>query len=246
MKSRALFLGVALLLASSATLAVFLYVNGVKEEAGVGGGGSVSVIVSDRDIPAGTNLDELMAEGAFTAMRVPEDAQVRGAIGDLSALKGRVTSAPVLKGEQITSARLQGGDQALPGGTLGIPRGFEAVTLPLETPRLVGGAIQPGDHITIYGTFNRPEDITVTLVPDVEVLRVTGFLRSDDADATNSVTETSVTLALKAQDSVRVVLAQEKGSIWFALQPPEQEGSKSKPIVQPGVPLRGFPLGAAQ
>jgi pilus assembly protein CpaB len=244
MKSRALFLGVALLLASSATLAVFLYVNGVKKQAGVSGSGAVTVIVSDRDIPAGTDLDTLMAEGAFTAMSVPEDAQVRGAVGDLSELEGRITSSPVLEGEQITSARLQGGDQALPGGTLGIPRGYEAVTLPLEMPRLVGGAVQPGDHVTIYGTFNRPEDITVTLVPDVEVLRVTGFLRSPDAS--DSVDETSVTLALKAQDSAKVVLAQEKGSIWFALQPPEQEGSKSKPVVQPGLPVRGFPVGAAR
>lgn len=244
MRSRALFLGVAVLLASSATLAVFLYVKGVEKQAGVSGGG-VGVIVSDRDIPAGADLDELMAEGAFREMQVPSDAQVRGAVGDLSQLKGRVTSAPILEGEQVTTARLQGSDQALPGGTLGIPRGYEAVTLPLETPRVVGGAVHAGDHVTLYATFNRPEDITVTLVPDVEVLRVTGFLRGPD-QATGTVDSASVTLALKPQDSVKVVLAQEKGSLWFALQPPEQEGSRSKPVVQPGVPVRGFPQGAAR
>jgi pilus assembly protein CpaB len=245
MKSRALFLGVALLLASSATLAVFLYVNGVKQEAGVSGTASVSVIVSDRDLPAGTDLDELMAEGAFKEMRVPQEAQVRGAVGDLSGLRGRVTSSPILEGEQITTARLQGSDQALPGGTLGIPRGYEAVTLPLEVARLVGGAVQPGDHVTLYGTFNKPEDITVTLVADVEVLRVTGYARTTNSSVSStSDQQASVTLALKAQDSVKAVLAQEKGSLWFALQPPEQEGSKSKPVVQPGIAVRG--VGAAR
>lgn len=245
MKSRVMFLVVAMLLAASATLAVGLYVNGVKKQAGVSGPGTATVIVSDRDIPAGTDLDEMMAEGAFKTMRVPADAQVRGAVTDLSALKGRVTSVGILEGEQVTTARLQGGDEALPGGTLGIPRGYEAVTLPLEMPRLVGGAIAAGDHVTIYGTFNRPEDITVTLVPDVEVLRVSGFLKSANSPSTSG-TQASVTLALKPQDSVKVVLAQEKGSVWFALQPPEQEGTKSRPVVQPGLPVRGLPQGAAR
>jgi len=245
MKSRALFLGVAVLLASSATLAVFLYVNGVKQQAGVTGTASVSVIVSDRDLPAGSDLDELMAEGAFKVMRVPQEAQVRGAVGDLSELKGRVTRSPILEGEQITTARLQGSDQALPGGALGIPRGYEAITLPLEVARLVGGAVQPGDHVTLYATFNRPEDITVTLVADVEVLRVTGYARTAEATLGSATSQqASVTLALKPQDSVKAVLAQEKGSLWFALQPPDQEGSKSKPVVQPGIPVRG--VGAAR
>lgn len=245
MKSRVMFLVVALLLAASATLAVGLYVNGVKKQAGVSGSGTATVIVSDRDIPAGTDLDELMAEGAFRTMRVSTDTQVRGAISDLAQLKGRMTSVAILEGEQITTARLQGGDEALPGGSLGIPRGYEAVTLPLEVPRLVGGALAAGDHVTIYGTFSRPQDITVTLVADVEVLRVAGFLRSENAPVANSSgTQASVTLALKPQDSAKVVLAQEKGSVWFALQPPEQEGTKSRPVVQPGIPVRG--LGAAR
>jgi Flp pilus assembly protein CpaB len=206
-------------------------VQGVQDEAETSGA-KVEVVVSNDDIPAGTELDPLLSEGQFETMTVPESNLVSGAVTSLADLTGKRTSGAILAGEQITIARLQGSGAELPGGVLGIPDGFEAVTVPLELPRTVGPFLKRGDHITVYATFDNPE-VTVTLINDVEVLRVVGLdtaVTNDSASALGLVT-----MALKPQDGARVVFAQERGKIWFALQPPDQEGQTSAPVVKPEV-----------
>lgn len=228
MRSRGLVIAVAFLLAMSATLVVYLYMRGVEERST--GGRMVAVVVSDEDIPAGTPLDELIAEDHFSTIRVPEDAVVRDAVLSLDDIEGRETSAPILAGEQISTTRLRGSEQ-LPGGNLGIPDGYQAVTLPLDAPRLAGGAIQQGDRVTIYGTFtniastkgNAPA-ATVTLVADVEILEVT---TPEVSTGESTQTAEMVTLALKAKDAQKVVFAQEQGSVWMSLLPPNERGTDS-------------------
>ncbi len=227
MRSRGLVVAVAFLLAMSATFVVYLYMRGLEKK--TTGGELVAVVVATEDIPAGTQLDELLAEDRFETRRVPEDAVVRGAVMSFDELEGRETSAPVLAGEQISTTRLRGSEQ-LPGGMLGIPNGYQALTLPLETPRLAGGAIQHGDRVTLYGTFtnitsaqgNSPA-ATVTLVPDVEVLDVT----AQEVTGETSQTMEMVTLALKPKDAQAVVFAQEQGSVWMTLLPPNEKGADS-------------------
>lgn len=227
MRSRGLVIAVAFLLAMSATFVVYLYMRGVEQRSS--GGDMVAVVVSDEDIPAGTQLDELIAEERFSTIRVPEDAVVRDAVLNVQSLQGRETSAPVLAGEQISTTRLRGSEQ-LPGGNLGIPNGFQALTLPLDSPRLAGGAIQQGDHVTLFGTFtnvasergNSPA-ATVTLVPDVEVLEVTTTEVTGETEQTTEM----ITLALKQKDAQDVVFAQEQGSVWMTLLPPNERGTDS-------------------
>ncbi|MGH2808679.1 MAG: Flp pilus assembly protein CpaB [Actinomycetota bacterium] len=221
MRARGLIVVVAFLLAMSATLVVYLYLKGVEERT-TGGGELVSVIVSETDIPAGTQLDELIAQGNFTSERVPENALIKGAVTNLGDLKGRETSAAIVAGEQITTGRLRGSEQ-LPGGALGIPDGHQAVTLPLELPRHVAGAIHIGDNVTIYGTFSDTKS-TVVLVPTVEVLKV-----SIPEAAGNNV-EAMLTMSLQPKDAQKVVLTQELGSIWLSLLPPNQNGKSGRPI----------------
>jgi hypothetical protein len=40
----------------------------------------------------------------------------------------------------------------------------------------------------------------------------------------------NVTLALTPRDSAAVVFAQEQGSVWLSLLPPDQKGAKSRPV----------------
>src|SRR5262249_23097927 len=144
---------VAALLAILATAAVFLYVRGIQDNR-TSQGDLVSVIVAKDDIPVGTKLDDLITSGGLTLRQVPQDAVVRGAISDVELLKGRVTTARIVSGEQITSARLEGSATQPEGGTLGIPEGLEAMTISLELPQAGGGVVQRGDHISIYGAFS--------------------------------------------------------------------------------------------
>jgi Flp pilus assembly protein CpaB len=221
MKARGLIVVVAFLLATSATLVVYLYLKGVEERT-TGGGELVSVIVSETDIPAGTQLDELIAQGNFTTERVPENALIKGAVTDLGDLKGRETSAAIVAQEQITTGRLRGSEQ-LPGGALGIPDGYQALTLPLELPRHVAGSIHTGDNVTIYGTFTQERE-TAVLVPTVEVLKVA------IPEAAGNNVEAMLTLSLAPKDAQKVVLTQELGTVWLSLLPPNQDGKKSRAV----------------
>jgi Flp pilus assembly protein CpaB len=234
MNSRSIVTVAAFLLAVIATVAVLLYVNGVRDEA-EGGGTQVEVVVSTIDLPAGADMDDAIADGSFTTATIAEDDVVAGVVSSLDELGGRVTRYPILAGEQITTARLQGSADELPGGVLGIPKGYEAISFLLDVPRVIGGIPQPGDHITAFATFtqsvqatNVEVPVTVNLVPDAQVLKVEN--PTSDSAAVEGAGQTLITLALKTKDAQRMVFSQELGTLWFALIGPGEEGVKTSPV----------------
>jgi pilus assembly protein CpaB len=227
MRTKGLALVTAVVLAIGATAAVYLYVRGIQRTAR--NPSNLTIIVAKQDIPSGTQLDSLISGGAFTTLSIPQNAVVQGAVTDLAQLKGRTTSSFILQGEQISTARLQGSTQPT-GGALGIPAGDQAVTISLETQRVVGGFIQGGDHVVVYATFDGGKNgqESVTLVPDVQVLRVSnqGAATGSNGPQPNEL----VTLALSSRDAAKVVLAQAQGSIWLSLLPPNGQGVAQPPV----------------
>lgn len=254
MRTRGMVAIVAVLLAMAATAAVFMYLKGVREEARTGSG-MVSVVVSKQDIPVGTDLSRMSTDD-FETVSVPRDALVSGAVTNVSQLKGRTTSAPILAGEQITSARLEGSAQ-IGGGVLGIPEGKQAVTVALNTPQAGGGVIKRGDHVAVYATFADVDvlsgsvrdalsgrttagrasigDFTVTLVPDVQVLKVVGSTVTTAPSADSMI---QLTLALTPADAQALVFSQELGKVWTALLPPGEKG-RAVPALSVGNLLLG-------
>jgi pilus assembly protein CpaB len=224
MKRGNLALMVTVLLAVAAAGLVFLYVSNVKHSAQTGGG-LISVIVSKQDIPANTSLDALVQNGTFTTKSIPKDDVVQTAVTDTYQLQGQTSAYPIVAGEQIPAARLQGKLQA-PGGVLGIPKGDQALALSLDGERLVNGVLQKGDHVTIYGTLdtNNGNSATRTLVPDALVLM------TNTAGGVVSGGATTITLALNPHDTELVIYAQEQGAIYLSLLPPNEAGVRQPPI----------------
>ena len=155
MKGRGLVVFLALILATLATAGVFMYSRGVEEQAKTGGT-MVQVIVSKVDLPARTDLDQMIKDDQFRVIQVPEGVVVDGAITSLDQLAGKSNSVAILAGEQIPAARISGN---VPGGALAIPKGMEAITVSLDASRGVAGAINSGDQVVIYGTFTDVTDI---------------------------------------------------------------------------------------
>lgn len=236
MRTRGLVIAVAALLAILATAAVFMYVRSVKNESGVGSS-TVSVIVAKDDIQVGAKLDDVVQNGGVRARSFTKDAVVRGAVTDIGQLRGRITNAPILAGEQISTARLEGSTTQPEGGALGIPQGQEAVTFSLDTPSAGGGAVQRGDHVTIYAAFSdvsritsgnaqvKLGDMVVTVVPDVQILKVVQGVVS----ANSNEGRVLMTMALKPEDAAKVIFAQQQGAVWLALLPPNQRGENLPP-----------------
>jgi len=239
MRSRGLVVVLALLLAAGATAAVFLYVRGVREEARTGGE-LVRVIVPTQDIPAGTQLDPLIQQGAFRELELPRDAVVVGAVTDLSQLRGQTATSAILAGEQIPTQRLSSG--ALPGGALGLTEGYQAVTVSLSAEQIVGPALQRGAHVTVYASFSgvdtralkggavpaptQVRGIPGLVMPLVHEVRVLDVLRPGVAEGEQAADQGAlVTLELLPVDAEKVVFAQQNGRLWLGLIAPEDVGA---------------------
>jgi Flp pilus assembly protein CpaB len=252
MRSRGLVVAVAVVLAIVAGAAVILYTNSVKTNAVSGG---TDVVVSTQDIAANTNLNTLIDQSAFKVIKVPSDSLVQGAVTDVEQLRNQTATQPILANEQISSSRLSSGT-AVAGGTLGIDEGHVAVSLKVDGPAGVNGAITAGSYITVYTTVQglkvlkgspaamiaaatRPTSatapaagelppMTITLIPAVKVLRVV----NPPVDASNQSTGGSVTLTLDLTptDAQNLVFGQSSGSIYLGLLPPGDTKGNSIPF----------------
>jgi Flp pilus assembly protein CpaB len=246
MRSRGLVVAIAIVLAVAAAAAVVLYTQGVKSEAEQGSN-LRPVIVSIQDIPANQQLDPLIDQSAFRELRVPANALVDGAVTSIDELRGATTSAPILANEQIPASRLSTGDDQL--NKLGISQGHVAVAVELDAPQGGVGAIQPGDNVTVYATYQGVEVIganlaqvvrnpasietaprgqlpplTLTLIPAVRVLKI----QNPPVDVETGRTDSSriqVTLDLEPEDAQALVFAQENARIWLGLLPPGEDGT---------------------
>jgi Flp pilus assembly protein CpaB len=237
MKSRSLVVAGALVLALLATAGVFLYVSNVKEEAETGGE-LTTVLVSTTDIPAGTDLDSLVDQGAFTPEQFPTDSVVQGAVTSVGQLRGRAAAVPILAGEQIVLSRLSGTQEKLPGGVFGLQEGYEAVAVRLTAEQMLGEKLQTGDHVTFFAHFTdlggsgALDDQTAVVVPDTRVLDVTTPVA--DPTSTQSSDEVSVeqlvTLELTQEQGQQLVFAQNSGEVWLGLIRPGDRAPSEGPI----------------
>jgi pilus assembly protein CpaB len=239
MKGRGLVVVLSLVMATLATAGVFMYIQGAEKESPVGE--LVPVVVSKEDIAANSDLNVLIKDDQFKIIQVPQVAVVDGAVTSIDQLKDKRNSVAILAGEQIPVARIVG-EGTVPGGVLGIPAGHEAVTMSVDAPRAVAGAIVAGDNLTIYGTFNnfstpqgkKVPTMTSVIVPTAQVLRVQLPITGESALGVEQTQQTtgavSVTLALTPTDAQRFVFTMETGTVWIGLLPPDAHGTQLKRI----------------
>jgi Flp pilus assembly protein CpaB len=212
---------ITLLFAAAAAAGVFLFMKNVRQDAEKPQT-TVNVLVSAQDIPAGTELDPLIAQGSFVTQTVPANLVIQGVITDVYQLRGQRTAYPILAGEQISAARLAGPLQAA-GGTLGIPTGYQAASVTLEAQRNVAGALQQGDHVEVWGTFTTNQSQTTRVViPDALVLTVP----TDSSGNPGG----NVTLAVTPVDASLLIYTQVQGAVWLTLLPPNEEGVQVPPV----------------
>ena len=182
MRSRGLIVVLALILATLATVGVFLYSKGVKQNA-IEGGDLRTVVVAKVNIPANTDMNQLIRDGQFTTLEVPDDAVINNAVTQISQLQNRRNSVFIFANEQIPIGRVQGGQ--VPGGLLSIPEGEQALTVALEAPRAISGALTGGDNVTIYATF---EDVELTAISQKSLVKA---IKAASKPAAQTTTTTS-------------------------------------------------------
>lgn len=236
MNRRVVAVAVAVLLALLGAVLLLRYVSAADERA-MADLQPVSVLVATAPITEGTPASAL---GELVEMReLPATAVGPNSVTDLRELGTMVAATDLAAGEQLLAGRFASLQSLQQFGGIPAPEGFHQVTVPLNSSRVVGGTITPGDTVGVFATIG---DQTHLLLHKILVLRVQGGLSpsaseendsTDPADAPVHEGGVMVTLALTAPDAEKVVFAGENGAIWLSLEDSAtpEDGTR---IVNPG------------
>lgn len=217
MGRRALLVIAAMLVAAFGTGMIWLYVNGLQDEAR-NHAKTVQVLVAKADLKKGAKADDLRPGTDFEPIPVAKDVAGGNYIlgSDLNAFKGRVLLDNIPQGLPLQSTMF--GD---PSSTKGvIETGKYGVQIALGDPMRVTGLLQPGSKVTIFKNQTvGARTTTSVLLSDVTVVTTNGFSPVPGQDG--AVPKTLVTFLLTPTDTAKLIHTQSKGvgaELWLALQ----------------------------
>jgi len=175
-------------------LAVLLIAGAVVlalQPAGLAGEPMASMLVTARDVPAGSTLHS----GDLRVVRVPRSVLPAGVLTHRGAAAGRVLAGAARRGEPVTDARLVGRS----GGRLAGGPGTAAVPVRLADSA-VAGLLQPGARVDVV-TVDGDSDGGRVLASAATVVTVTD---ADDSQLGGRGRGRLVLLGLPARAATRV------------------------------------------
>lgn len=200
----------------------------------------VQVLTANGLIKKGTSGDIIASENLYGVSTQAKGDVSDGAITDPAALKGRVATADIFPGEQLTASKLAvSTSTSLSNQITGDER---AVNIPVDAVRGMINQLQSGDHVDLYGGFNvqavgsngvmdpstPSQPVLKLLVPDVLVL---GIPSSSSNGISSSNSKSMLTLQLSDQDSADAAFAADNGVLWVTLRPRANAAVPSPSIV---------------
>jgi len=179
----------AVVLAALGTFVLVQYVNSADERA-LAGQETIEVLVLSQAAAAGTPAEDLSAL-VETAL-VPASTQVPGTVATLDQLAGTVAAVDLVAGEQLLLTRFVEPEVLAAAEEFVVPDGLVEVTVSLSPDRAVGGALKPGDIVSVLASFlpfdldgveptddNLPsdiEDVIVTPATEPKTPNTTGLI----------------------------------------------------------------------
>ncbi len=192
-----------------AMVLVLLYMYGVQSEADTArnevlaryGGEQVEVYVATRNIMAGERVESTsMERKKWVADLLPENPFLI-----TESAVGKIATSSIYKGEVFTHGRFEEKKDMLD-----IPSGTQAVSVPVKTVEVVGGAIQPGMDVDVYLTGNTT---TSNIARSVKVLS----LSIGSTNGSKSQENGWITLALEPNRVQEIIAGASKGNLYFVL-----------------------------
>ena len=174
----------------------------------------VEIVAAAKALPAGIGLLPTDVQLIQWPAKVP----LTGSFSKVQDVVGHPLMYPMGAGEPIMAR-----DLAEPGSGIGlsvkIPPGMRAVSVPSNEIVGVAGFLFPGSHVDVLATFTlpgNPQPLTETILQDVQVLTEGQRIEPDPQGKPQVVNV--VTLLLNPQDSQKLLLASEHGTIQFVLR----------------------------
>lgn len=228
--------GGTLIVGAGATLlaaaALLIFISQYKDSVNASGK-PVTVLVAKQLIHKGTPGDQIGAQSLFQTTKVPRDQVKSGAISDPSALTGRVATANIYAGQQLTTSEFETKpSDALNYQYSGTDR---AVAVPLDSAHGLIGLVHPGDRVDVMADFNviqvgangvpvanggQPRPVLKRIIQDALVLQAPSSTPSGIGASSNS----NIVLRLTDSQADEVAFAVDNGKVWLTLRP--QSGAK--------------------
>lgn len=178
----------------------------------------ISVIVARSNIPPRTVIRESMVE----AKPIPRQYILPGATSKLAQVIGKITTTPVIPGEQLLSNKLTVRGRKL-GLSFIIPKNKRAVSVEVDASASIAGLIKPGDMVDVLCTLGGKIDRTVTILQNVPILAIDRQMESDSQTGGKISRSVIATFALNSKNAERLVLAAYKGRLKLLLRPVDDE-----------------------
>jgi len=149
-RRRTIAIIIAVVLALAAAGLVVWYVSSLREETKTVEQ-TQTVLVATANIPERTTGEAIIEKGLVERQQVVISSVTPGALISEAGLQGKVTTIPILKGQQILQSQLGvPEEQSL---SFRIKQGMRAITLPVDRYTGVGGAIRKGDRVDVIASF---------------------------------------------------------------------------------------------
>ena len=156
---------IAVALAAVGTIVLVSYVQSAEDRA-LAGQETVDVLVVNAPIDAGTAVEDLDST-TLRYEKVPRTTLTAGAVANLEAVEGKVTSVDLVPNEILTSARLVAPKAFDERATLvDVPKGYLEVTVAVDPQRILGGFVSPGETVAVLASFKAARVDSGTIVTE--------------------------------------------------------------------------------
>ena len=174
----------------------------------------ISVIVARVNIPPRTVITKELLE----VKPIPRQYILEGAISKYETAVGKITTTPLIPGEQLLANKLTMRGREL-GLSFIIPKNKRAVSVEVDASASIAGLIKPGDMVDVLCTLGENIDRTVTILQNVPILAIDQQMESSGEANTKIQRSVIATFALDSQDAEKLVLAAFKGRLKLLLRP---------------------------
>ena len=216
-KRTAVVVGIAVILAATASLGMYRIVSRVPATAAQVT--TVNVVVAQHPLKLGTRI----TTDHVKLVEWPASAPVAGAFSTIAEVVNRGLISAVGENEPLTSAKLAA-LEAGAGLPPSIPPGMRAISVKVNEVIGVAGFVVPGTRVdvmvTLSGRIPSEDSTTRVVVSNAQVL--TAGTRYDQEKAKDGapIPSTVVTLLVSPDDGERVALAASEGQLMLTLRNP--------------------------
>ncbi|NNM46334.1 Flp pilus assembly protein CpaB [Knoellia koreensis] len=233
----------AALIALVGVVAVFLYARGADSRA-VAANQPTTVYVSTAMVPTSTTLKDAVRSGLIVRTQVPAKAAPVGVLTNVDTKNENLLAlTDIAPGEYLQASRF--GTTPTGAKAIEVPQGMIAISVSLSDPAHVGSFVTPGSRIAIYDTYQIKsigddskskalnaagisgtsmimDDVLVIGMGDAALTPGAPVATVADSEAKPAANTGApaflVTVAVKPQDSVKLVHAIQKGNLYAGLR----------------------------